>query len=115
MKVADIKNVAGIGGGVIGGSWAVLFAMKGLNVKLYDINDDCLANDKKTIVSNLEFLTENGTIEDKDAVLARIQFTTSMEEAVKMLSLFRNPVLKDFRSNTACLLKSKSMRRLMQS
>ena len=52
MKVADIKNVAGIGGGVIGGSWAVLFAMKGLNVKLYDINDDCLANDKKTIVSN---------------------------------------------------------------
>ena len=83
MKVADIKNVAGIGGGVIGGSWAVLFAMKGLNVKLYDINDDCLANDKKTIVSNLEFLAENGAIEDKDAVLARIQFTTSMEEAVK--------------------------------
>ena len=83
MKVADIKNVAGIGGGVIGGSWAVLFAMKGLNVKLYDINDDCLANDKKTIVSNLEFLAENGAIEDKDAVLARIQFTTSREEAVK--------------------------------
>ena len=83
MKVADIKNVAGIGGGVIGGSWAVLFAMKGLNVTLYDINDDCLANDKKTIVSNLEFLAENGAIEDKDAVLARIQFTTSMEEAVK--------------------------------
>ena len=113
MKVADIKNVAGIGGGVIGGSWAVLFAMKGLNVKLYDINDDCLANDKKTIVSNLEFLTENGAIEDKDAVLARIQFTTSMEEAVKDAQF--NPVLKDFRSNTACLLKSKSMRRLMQS
>ena len=68
MKVADIKNVAGIGGGVIGGSWAVLFAMKGLNVKLYDINDDCLANDKKTIVSNLEFLTENGAIEGKNPV-----------------------------------------------
>ena len=77
------EGAAGIGGGVIGGSWAVLFAMKGLNVKLYDINEDCLANDKKTIVSNLEFLAENGAIEDKDAVLARIQFTTSMEEAVK--------------------------------
>ena len=115
MKVADIKNVAGIGGGVIGGSWAVLFAMKGLNVKLYDINDDCLANDKKTIVSNLEFLTENGAIEDKDAVLARIQFTTSMEEAVKDAQFIQESVMKDFRSNTACLLKSKSMRRLMQS
>ena len=62
MKVADIKNVAGIGGGVIGGSWAVLFAMKGLNVKLYDINDDCLENDKNTIVSNLEYLSEKGEI-----------------------------------------------------
>ena len=27
MKVADIKNVAGIGGGVIGGSWAVLLSL----------------------------------------------------------------------------------------
>ena len=40
MKVEDIKTVAGIGGGVIGGSWAVLFAMKGLDVYLYDINED---------------------------------------------------------------------------
>ena len=94
MKVADIKNVAGIGGGVIGGSWAVLFAMKGLNVKLYDINDDCLANDKKTIISNLEFLAENGAIEDKDAVLARIQFTTSMEELVHLDLFLKTLVLK---------------------
>ena len=49
MKAEDIKKVAGIGGGIIGGSWAVLFASKGLQVALYDINDDCIANDKKTI------------------------------------------------------------------
>ena len=29
MKVADIKNVAGIGGGVIGGSWAVALRNEG--------------------------------------------------------------------------------------
>lgn len=67
MKVADIKNVAGIGGGVIGGSWAVLFAMKGLNVKLYDINDDCLANDKKTIVMPI-----------LDSLLKTVQLKTRM-------------------------------------
>ena len=115
MKVADIKNVAGIGGGVIGGSWAVLFAMKGLNVKLYDINDECLANDKKTIVSNLEFLAENGAIADKDEVLARTSLQQAWKKLLKMLSSSRNPVQKDCLSNTACLLKSKSMHQLMQS
>ncbi|MCR4842458.1 MAG: 3-hydroxyacyl-CoA dehydrogenase family protein [Eubacterium sp.] len=83
MNVSDIKNVAGIGGGVIGGSWAVLFAMKGLKVKLYDINDDCIANDKKTIEGNLDFLAANGAIKDRASVEANISFTTSMEEAVK--------------------------------
>ena len=83
MNVNDIKVVAGIGGGVIGGSWAVLFAMKGLEVYLYDINDDCIANDKKTIEGNLAFLAETGAISDVEAVSARIHYTTSMEEAVK--------------------------------
>ena len=52
-SIDEIKTVAGIGGGVIGGSWAVLFAMKGYDVNLYDINDDCIANDAKTIEGNL--------------------------------------------------------------
>ncbi len=82
-KAEEIQNVAGIGGGVIGGSWAVLFAIKGKNVTLYDINDECIANDKKTIEGNLEFLAETGAIADKAAVEARITYTTSMEEAVK--------------------------------
>ena len=84
MKTVDeIKTVAGIGGGVIGGSWAVLFAMKGYDVNLYDINDECIANDKKTIEGNLSFLVENGAIADAASVEARIHYTTSMEEAVK--------------------------------
>jgi 3-hydroxyacyl-CoA dehydrogenase len=83
MKVDEIKTVAGIGGGVIGGSWAVLFAMKGHDVYLYDINDDCIANDKKTIEKNLAFLAETGAIQSADEVHARIHYTTSMEEAVK--------------------------------
>lgn len=81
-KAKDIKTVAGIGGGVIGGSWAVLFAMKGKEVRLYDINGECLANDRKTIQGNLDFLEANGAISDKAAVEARITYTASMEEAV---------------------------------
>ena len=40
MKVADIKRAACVGGGVIGSSWAIQFAMRGLAVTLYDINDE---------------------------------------------------------------------------
>lgn len=83
MNAKDIKKVAGIGGGVIGGSWAVLFATKGLDVTLYDINDDCIAADKKTIEGNLDFLAANGAIADKASVEAKISYTTNMEEAVK--------------------------------
>lgn len=42
MKVADIKRAACVGGGVIGSSWAIQFAMRGLAVTLYDINDEQL-------------------------------------------------------------------------
>lgn len=38
MNVSDIKNVACVGGGVIGSSWAIQYALKGLHVTLYDIN-----------------------------------------------------------------------------
>ena len=42
MKVSDIKKVACVGGGVIGSSWAIQYAMRGLSVALYDINDEQL-------------------------------------------------------------------------
>ncbi len=85
MKAEDIKKVASIGGGVIGGSWTVLFAMHGKEVTLFDINDDALAADEKTIVSNLDSLVEFKAITaaDKDAILKRIHFTTDIAEAVK--------------------------------
>ena len=82
MKASDIKKVAGIGGGIIGGSWAVLFASKGIPVALYDINDDCIANDRKTIESNVDFLYENGAIVSKEEVLGRISYYTNMADAV---------------------------------
>ena len=35
MQVSDIKKVACLGGGIIGSSWAIQFAMRGLAVTLY--------------------------------------------------------------------------------
>lgn len=85
MKVADIKRAACVGGGVIGSSWAIQYAMKGLNVTLYDINDEQLAKSHAQMVKSLDALVGHEAIaaEQKAEIVARVHPTTSMEEAVK--------------------------------
>ncbi len=81
----NIKNAATVGGGVIGSGWTLLFAMHGIKVTMYDINDDCLNAAQKTIGQYMENLIDLGAIEEegKDRISANILFTTSMEEAVQ--------------------------------
>jgi len=85
MKVDEIKNIACIGSGVIGASWATNFAMKGYSVSIYDINDEVLANAKKHVESNLEFLVKREVLTKEAAEIALkiVSYTTSIEEAVK--------------------------------
>lgn len=84
MRVEDIKKVASIGGGVIGSSWTLLFAMKGLEVCQYDINDVMIEKCKENIDRNIETLIGFEAIarEDKDEILSRISYSTSIAEAV---------------------------------
>ena len=81
--MSNINKVAGIGGGIIGSSWVVLFAMKGKEVELYARSEDSIAKQKKTIEENLDFLMANGVISDKEEVTGRITYTTDLEAAVK--------------------------------
>ena len=84
MKVEDMKKVASIGGGVIGSSWTLLFAMRGLEVTQYDINDEQIGNCKANIARNIESLMEFKAITaaDAEAIDRRITYTTSIAEAV---------------------------------
>ncbi len=79
-----IKKVASVGGGVIGSSWTTLFAMRGLSVIQYDINEDCLANCKKNISANLDSLCSFDALTEEEAreIMTRITYTTSIAEAV---------------------------------
>ena len=85
MKANEIKNIACIGSGVIGASWATNFAMKGYSVSIYDINEEILANAKKHVEGNLEFLVKRGVLtkEAAESALNIVSYTTSIEEAVK--------------------------------
>lgn len=80
----EIKNVACLGAGIIGYSWALNFAMKNLNVYLYDISEDALNLAKERITESLKPLIENNVIKNTDTttILGRIKFTTDLKEAV---------------------------------
>ena len=84
MNVTDIKRVACVGGGVIGSSWAIQFAMRGLDVVLYDINDEQLAKSEAQMHKSLDSLEQFKAItpERRQEIVAAIRLTTSMEEAV---------------------------------
>ena len=83
MKAEEIKNVACIGSGVIGYSWALAFAFKGKKVEVYDVSDEALNLAKTRIHESLNLFIKNGVIKDYSEVENNIFYTTSMEEAVK--------------------------------
>ena len=107
-NASDIKKIAGIGGGIIGSSWVVLFAMKGKDVTLYARSPESVEKQKKTIEDNLDFLCENGVISDKEAVKAHITYTTSLEDAVKDADFIQEsgPEKIDFKQDMLAQIES---------
>lgn len=84
MSDYKVNKAACVGGGVIGSSWALLFAMKGVKTTLYDINDEQVEASKKNLIKNLDSLMELGAIDQKkyDETLANLSYTSDMKTAV---------------------------------
>lgn len=85
MKLNDIRDVAVIGSGVIGYSWALSFAMNGHKVRVYDVKDDALKLAKSRIHDSLENLASNKVLNPNkiEKIESRISYTTSIENTVK--------------------------------
>ncbi len=81
----EIRRVAVIGGGMMGHGIAQVFAMKGREVSLLDIDEEILRNAMQRIEWSLRKFVEKRRIreEDAEAALSRIKPTTSYEEALK--------------------------------
>jgi 3-hydroxybutyryl-CoA dehydrogenase len=81
--------VAVIGAGLMGHGIAQIFAAKGYDVSLTDIDEDILAKALKSIRTNLTLLAENGIgkAEEVASALGRLRTTLSVEEAAEGASL----------------------------
>lgn len=79
----EIKNVAIIGCGSIGASWAALFLAQGLTVTVFDINASTEAFLRKIVSSAIPTLRSLGLLKKASAKADDILFTTDMERALR--------------------------------
>ena len=96
MKLNDIKDIAIVGSGVIGYSWALSFAMNGHPVHVYDINDESLKLAKERIHESLVNLAQNKVINPN-----KIEKIDNLEDDIADI----NPAILRF------LLKDKTTRK----
>jgi 3-hydroxybutyryl-CoA dehydrogenase len=79
-----MERVAVIGAGMMGHGLVQIFAAKGHDVMLNDVNDDLLSKALTNVRTNRAFLSDNGLgcQEEIAPTLARIRTTRSLKEAV---------------------------------
>lgn len=76
------KNVACVGSGTIGSSWALLYASKGYDVIAHDIDEEVIANSKAMIRNMLSTMAENDIVKEEEVepILAKIRTTIRLED-----------------------------------
>jgi 3-hydroxybutyryl-CoA dehydrogenase len=77
----DIKKIAVIGAGTMGTGIAQVAAASGFDVILNDVDEGMLQRSRKIMDKSLSKLQDKGRLsEDKDAILARIQAASSLDD-----------------------------------
>jgi 3-hydroxyacyl-CoA dehydrogenase len=100
-----VKKVACIGSGVIGSSWGTNFALKGIDVAMFDNSREALALAEERIATNLKYLTDNDALDAAKVkeVAARVSYTTNMEEAVRDVQFIQESVLENYGTKHAII------------
>jgi len=90
-------KVSCVGSGTIGCSWALLFALRGCEVNLYDVNPDALVRSRTYLRTWLELLKRKERMETKqpEQMMARIKSTLSLRDAVENVDYVQESVPED--------------------
>lgn len=82
MEVSSIAKIAVVGAGTMGLGIAQVFAAKGFQTQLFDIHEAALEKAKGQIAKNLDGAVKRGkmTAAEKEETLARISYTTILED-----------------------------------
>lgn len=82
MTLEQVKTIGVLGAGVMGRGIALISAMKGYDVVLFDINTDIIADAQKYFDSFLSKSIERGKIteDEKPVIINRIKTSTQLED-----------------------------------
>ncbi len=83
----DIERVAVLGAGNMGHGITEVVALAGYDVTMRDVEKEFVDSGYEDIEWSLDKLAENGAVDDPDEVLAHIDTTTDLDEAVRDVDL----------------------------
>jgi 3-hydroxyacyl-CoA dehydrogenase len=79
----DVNNrVAVVGAGLIGRSWAIVFAAGGFEVALYDAGRDVVDAARVLVGQGVRDLAEHGLLDDPQAAAARVRAAAGLADAL---------------------------------
>ena len=98
MTDIAVKNTSCIGAGVIGHSWATLFALNDLNVVLQDVSHEILDRAMEQIKLNLDILIEKSviTLGQASGALRKIRTTVDLGEAIDKVEYIQESVFENY-------------------
>ena len=94
---SDVESVAVVGAGLMGHGIALVYALAGREVALYDVDGDVLAASRDRVAAAANTLVENGLVSESAAVEAgdRIARTGDFEAAVAGADLVTEAITED--------------------
>jgi len=82
-----MPRIAVIGAGLIGRSWAIVFARAGWEVALHDATSDVIEQALATVADSMAELQEHGLVDDAKAAVKRVRNSSSLADALDGASL----------------------------
>ena len=97
IKAKDIQKIAVIGAGLIGNSWTVNFIWKGYKVNLWFHTESKIKEVSQQIKEYLETLVLHNVFKKEEIprMMGLINYTTSLEEAVKDVEFIVESIRED--------------------
>tara|TARA_R110002111_G_scaffold258083_1_gene326802 strand:+ start:26937 stop:27869 length:933 start_codon:yes stop_codon:yes gene_type:complete len=93
-----MQEIGILGAGLIGASWASFFAAQGLNVRIYDVNEEVKRKALEIAVHNLQRLVELNLISSEAAKAgqANLRIVGSMQELLADVDYVQESVIEDY-------------------
>ena len=80
--IDEVEKVACVGSGLVGQSWAALYALNGYDVTLQDVSDEKLSEAVRRISHHIDTLVNAGLGSEPEEAKKRLSTTTSLEKSL---------------------------------